>query len=255
MTSPEVRLLALVGVVLGLLDLAEWREGVLAALARAVPTDYVSINEVADSPEETVSLAHPELPVEFHAAFAEHAHENPLIQRFTTTREGRPYRFSDIVTMEQLEATALYRELYEPLGVRHQIAFTLPALPGRVVGVALSRGDPDFTDAERDLLDRARPYLIQTYRNAAAYGELRAALGTEPTAAQLADGLTRAGLTRRQADVLGLVVLGASNRDAGLQLEISERTVEKHLQRAFATLGVRTRSGARARALELLRPD
>ena len=156
--------------------------------------------------------------------------------------------------MEQLRATALYREVYEPLGIRHQIAFTLPAVPGRIVGIALSRGDPDFTDAERDLLDRARPYLIQTYRNAAAFGAQRAAR-TEPTAAQLAAGLTRAGLTRRQADVVGLVALGASNREAGARLEISERTVEKHLQRAFATLGVGTRSGARARALELLPPD
>ena len=57
--------------------------------------------------------------------------------------------------MEELQATALYREVYEPLGVRHQIAFTLPALPGRIVGIALSRGEPDFTDDERDLLDRA----------------------------------------------------------------------------------------------------
>lgn len=254
MTSPEARLLELVGDVLGLLDLAEWRDGVLEALARAVPTDYISINEIAESPEEIISVVRPELPAKFYPAFAELAHQNPLIQRFSTTTEGRPYRFSDVVTMEQLRATALYREVYEPLGIRHQIAFTLPAVPGRIVGIALSRGDPDFTDAERDLLDRARPYLIQTYRNAAAFGAQRAAR-TEPTAAQLAAGLTRAGLTRRQADVVGLVALGASNREAGARLEISERTVEKHLQRAFATLGVGTRSGARARALELLPPD
>ena len=247
-------MLELVGDVLGLLDLAEWRGGVLEALARAVPADYVSINEIAEAPEEIISVVRPELPAKFYPAFAALAHENPLIQRFSTTSEGRPYRFSDVVTMEQLQATALYREVYEPLGIRHQIAFTLPAVPGRIVGIALSRGDPDFTEAERDLLDRARPYLIQTYRNAAAFGAQRAAARTEPTAAQLADGLTRAGLTRRQADVVSLVALGASNREAAARLEISERTVEKHLQRAFATLGVRTRSGARARALELLSP-
>ena len=252
MTSPEERLLELVGDVLGLLDLDEWREGVLDALARAVPTDYASINDVGESPEDIVSLARPDLPARFHAAFAAYAHENPLIQRLRATQDGRAYRFSDVATREQLEATALYRELYAPLGVRHQIAFTLPATPGRIVGIALTRGGPDFSDEERDLLDRARPFLIQTYRNAAAHAQ-RAAPPAEPTAKQMTGGLTRAGLTGRQAEVVSLVALGHSNRHVGRELKISERTVEKHLQRAFATLGVRTRSAARARALDLRR--
>ena len=52
------------------------------------------------------------------------------------------------------------------MGVESQLAFTLPARPPLVIGIALSRGDEDFTDAEVALLGLARPHLIQAYRNA-----------------------------------------------------------------------------------------
>ena len=46
--------------------------------------------------------------------------------------------------------------------------------PPLYVGVALSRRERDFTDSERTLLDRARPYLIGIYRTAIAYSNLLA---------------------------------------------------------------------------------
>ena len=55
-----------------------------------------------------------------------------------------------------------------PLGVEYQIAFVVDVSPPVYVGIALSRGGRDYTDAERLLLDRARPYLIQIYRAAIA---------------------------------------------------------------------------------------
>src|SRR5471032_595262 len=47
-TSPlsEAMLLELVGDVVGLLDLQELRRGMLAALARVLPSQYISLNEV-----------------------------------------------------------------------------------------------------------------------------------------------------------------------------------------------------------------
>src|ERR1035437_8113670 len=60
------------------------------------------------------------------------------------------------------------------LGVEHQLAFTLPASGERVLAVALSRGGEDYSDAQRDLVDRARPFLIQAYLNALAFESLRA---------------------------------------------------------------------------------
>jgi FixJ family two-component response regulator len=49
----------------------------------------------------------------------------------------------------------------------------------------------------------------------------------------------REPLTRRERDVLSLVVNGASNKEAGRQLGISPRTIEDHRARIMAKLGAR----------------
>jgi DNA-binding CsgD family transcriptional regulator len=252
---PGSRLLALIGDVIGLLDLAEFHAGLLPALRSAVPADWVAVNDLAPRPEDTVVLVDPPLPAESHRIFARHAHENPLVARYLRTRDGRAHRFSDVATREALHATALYREFYAPIGLEHQIAFTLPAAPDRLLGLALSRREHDFTDAERTRLDDARPFLIQAYRNAIEHTRLRAELAlrsrdrrlplAEPS---LAAALAARGVTARQAEVLSWVATGRSDRAVAEQLGLSERTVQKHLQGCFAKLGVRSRTDAVALA-------
>ena len=242
--APDGVLLELVGDVMGVLDIGEFRRGLLTSLQRAVPSDWVSINEV--TPDRVFAITEPDLDQAWLDLFTELAHENPLYQRYLHTGDGRSYRFSDVTTREELEATELYRRFYEPLGVRHQIAFTLPSEPDRVLAIALSREDSDYTDDERDLLDRARPFLIQAYNNAVAYSERE----EDPTA-KLESVLLRAGLTAREAEVMRLVALGGSNRDIAARLGLSDRTVQKHLERAFPKLGATTRSAAAATAWKM----
>lgn len=57
------------------------------------------------------------------------------------------------------------------------------------------------------------------------------------------------GLTRREAEVLYWVALGKTNRDIGEILELSPRTVNKHLEHIFCKLNVETRTGAVTTAL------
>jgi DNA-binding NarL/FixJ family response regulator len=52
------------------------------------------------------------------------------------------------------------------------------------------------------------------------------------------------GLTERQAQVLGLMVRGKSNRDIGTLLGLSEGTVKIHLTAIFKLLGVSSRTQA-----------
>jgi DNA-binding CsgD family transcriptional regulator len=56
-------------------------------------------------------------------------------------------------------------------------------------------------------------------------------------AAWTQEGLEQTMLTQREMDVLRLVAKGKTNREIGLALEISEKTVEKHLEGVFAKLG------------------
>jgi DNA-binding NarL/FixJ family response regulator len=56
-------------------------------------------------------------------------------------------------------------------------------------------------------------------------------------------------LTPRQSEVLGLVVVGATNRTIGEMLGITERTVEVHLTAIYERAGVENRATLVARVL------
>jgi DNA-binding NarL/FixJ family response regulator len=62
----------------------------------------------------------------------------------------------------------------------------------------------------------------------------------------------RHGLTQREAEVLGWVACGKSNRDIAEILKISSRTIDKYLEQIYAKLGVENRTAAAAIALATL---
>jgi hypothetical protein len=56
-----------------------------------------------------------------------------------------------------------------------------------------TRPDRDFSDAERDLLERARPFLIQIYRNAIDHDRLK----HRPTSDVVRTALRKLGVSNR----------------------------------------------------------
>ena len=234
-------MLAIVGEVMGLLELRELSAQLLRTLREAVPADWCAINEVPADPPNAVSITDPPVAPEVHAAFARLGLENPLVQNYLATGDGRATRFSDLITRRELHQLDLYRELYAPLGIEYQIAFTLPSRSAqRLLGISLSRSRRDFTAAERALLNLARPYLIQAYRNALAYTRLEQGAGGRIVTRDLR-GL---GLTQRQAEVLRLVAMGHSDQGTAAALGIGVRTAQKHLELCYRTLKVANRSEA-----------
>jgi DNA-binding CsgD family transcriptional regulator len=243
------KVLDLVGEVQGMLELDELIDGMLVAVQRNIPSLYVSLNDIGPDPDRVISVVRPELPELLYRAYGEYAFQNPIMLRYLETLDGRPYRFSDVTTPEELHKLELYQHLYAPIEVEHQMAFTLPATPGRVIAIALCRTDSDYTDEEREVVERARPFLIQAWRNAIDHTALRDELAARPLGPTGGDdtaveGLRARGLTGRQAQVLALVARGRSNRDAGAILGISERTVQKHLEHCYRALDLPGRSAA-----------
>ncbi len=59
-------------------------------------------------------------------------------------------------------------------------------------------------------------------------------------------------LTQRESEVLYWISNGKTNREIGLILEMSPRTVNKHLEHIFEKLGVRNRTAAARLALKVL---
>ena len=65
---------------------------------------------------------------------------------------------------------------------------------------------------------------------------LRADDGVQPP-----DLIMIQGLSKRESDVLLCLQKGLSNKEIGMMLGISHRTVQKHLQRVYQHLGVESR--------------
>ncbi|MBA3305442.1 MAG: hypothetical protein H0U25_05905, partial [Thermoleophilaceae bacterium] len=78
-----------------------------------------------------------------------------------------------------------------------------------------------------------------------------------PAAAAHAVDRAAVGLSTREDEVLRLLVAGKPDREIAETLFLSVRTVERHVARIFAKLGVRTRSAAVGAAIAagLVEPD
>ena len=116
---------------------------------------------------------------------------------------------------------------------------------------ALACGDHDEALLEAlGLLDGlgARQTAERLRRHFRRRGNLRAS--REPTRETAAN---RAGLTDRQAEVLGLLADGLSNAEIAARLSMSAKTVEHHVSTLLAKLGVgsRRQAAAAARRLEV----
>jgi DNA-binding CsgD family transcriptional regulator len=101
-------------------------------------------------------------------------------------------------------------------------------------GFNFDTGDREFSERDRTVLRLLYPYLL----NAARAREARPAVRD---AAQ--------SLSARERQVLAELARGRTSRGIGEALGISPRTVDKHLERIFEKLGVRTRAAAVAIAL------
>lgn len=87
---------------------------------------------------------------------------------------------------------------------------------------------------------------------------LSARASSQPTAPSLDDEpahrvlSARFQLTGREVEVLRWVACGKTNRDIGTILDLSPRTVNKHLEHVYVKLGVETRTAATSVALSAM---
>jgi DNA-binding NarL/FixJ family response regulator len=141
----------------------------------------------------------------------------------------------------------------------------MPDLPGLQLLTLIRERHPEVTvvmlSGSRDANDIARA----TAAGAAAYIDKRIQLediaaivrqvhnGTlhRPVApSETVDGLSDAGLTSRERDVLGVMLLGRSNKAISAELWVTEKTVKFHLGNIYRKLGVSTRAEAQRLAYE-----
>lgn len=141
----------------------------LDALGTAVPYDCATFDVVDLETHQCqfdvrpATMGRPEWTWETYARYLP---QNPYYQYVRQTGDASAHRLSEFVSEQELRRTGLFSEVFEPAGIRFQIAMGLPARRPAVVGLSLSRSRRDFTHREADQLNALRPHLIQAYRSA-----------------------------------------------------------------------------------------
>lgn len=159
------------------------------------------------------------------------------------------------------EAVELWKERQPDIGL---LDLRMPVMDGVAAIDAIRRQDAAAriivlttydTDNEiyRAIKAGAKAYLLKDARREELLDCLRKVCAGETfippaLAVKLAAGMSNDALTGREADVLGLLALGKSNKEIGLSLYISESTVKSHVRSIFAKLNVLSRTEAIAAA-------
>ena len=158
-------------------DLDDFGPAVLEQIEALIPSDLSSFNEVDPLAGRALVVGRPHpITQDQLEVWQRWSHQNPCLMYVLETGDGSAKRLSDFLTPDQLHELELYTYVYGPLGVEYQLSGALPAPGGTVLGVALNRGDRDFSDQEVALLDALRPHLVQAYRHAQLITEHRYAL-------------------------------------------------------------------------------
>jgi DNA-binding CsgD family transcriptional regulator len=225
---------------------ADFGERALPGLAQLISCDHLTYNEIGSALSQMAYWVWPAdmVPPVGLDVFAVHVHEHPLVNYYRATGDGQPVMISDFLGQERFHRLGPYADFFRHFPVEHQLAVSLPSPAPQVIGIALNRSSGKFTDADRDLLAVLRGPLITALQRATARDQARWAL-TAVADSKLAD------LTERELHVLQLVALGRTNSAIAHLLDVSPRTVAKHLQHIYGKLGVSSRAAAVYRASAL----
>jgi DNA-binding CsgD family transcriptional regulator len=154
--------------------------------------------------------------------YARYAHESPLIRAYRRGK-GSAVKYSDFFTRREFHRTGLYNEFFRKRGTEFR-KLPPPATPlvvereGACLVVRLV-----FHNTHRLLILQRRVRTVTT------------------------PSLKPLGLSRREAQVMTWIAQGKTNVETALILQISRRTVDKHLEHIYTKLGVETRMAAAAR--------
>ena len=194
-------------------------EPVLEALHRLVPCDVVAYHDgsIPWGPAR-VFVGEPGGPMteDIRAAVECHWRQDPI-----PPSNGARKR-SDFVSRREYRRLEIYQEADRPLGIEHMMRLWLDPTDANGARFEFDRGDRDFGERDRAVLDLLLPYLRRFRRRTARIRRL----------------------TPREQEILEHVAEGKTNAEVAWQLRISPDTVRKHLENTYSKLGVHTRTAA-----------
>jgi DNA-binding CsgD family transcriptional regulator len=209
--------------------------GVTEALRRVLPAETVSMIELRPrhQRENSFGLFADHVPNDPFGRFWQHF-DASLICSYTERDahlRAQVMRTTDFYSDLQWHSTGMYAECMRPAGLDHELVMPLPGPPGTARRIVFFRavGNPPFSDAERIAAVLLQPHIAEALR---AHARRNA----------------RERLTARQFELLQSLASGDDIVAVARRLDLSPRTVRKHLENSYARLGVTSRAAAVAQA-------
>jgi DNA-binding CsgD family transcriptional regulator len=220
-------------------------EFVLPGLAQLIGCDIATYQKM--NPDPRVLGDYSEYPAgSLNPAAIEvyktHLPEHPLVvhrQAGGVSADGTrgPAKISDVVSGQGFRRLGIYAEYFRHVPTDDQIAFTVPgAAEGEMIGITLSRSGREFSEEDSAVLSSLVAPVRNALRRSSTRHRCQAAVAAEP------DGL--ADLTKRERQVLELAAAGRTNLAIARAINVSPRTIAKHLEHIYRKLGVTGRAAA-----------
>ncbi len=225
-------------------DLKEFRAALSKLMLQLIPADYFAWNELLINPKSGTlhSVDFVESTDGVWLTFAERIsriiYEHPFTKPFLEQPNPTALKFSDFHSLKQLLQTRVYQVAYAPLGFSRQMSIPIWLHPGLVSSLNFSGRGKDFSERDRQMLNRIAPHFKQAYQNA----EIATARATA-----LSRPLIAFQFTRSESEIAIWLAEGKSNPEIAAILGLSPRTVEKNVEKMLEKLGVENRTAAALR--------
>lgn len=177
----------------------------------------------------------------------------PIMCHRSLTGDLSAQRMSDLVDRRRFHELPIYREYFAPGDVEHVVDVGLPALSGQYRSFILfrSKGERDFSERDRAVLDALRPHFARIEAEASLRRRLSEVIRGREEA--LRAPVLPVGLTAREREIVELVAQGKTNAQIAAELWVAPGTVKKHLEHVYEKLGIGRRSAAAVFARPLRR--
>jgi DNA-binding CsgD family transcriptional regulator len=223
-------------------NLQEFTSAVPGILTRLIPSEYSMFTEFeidwVTGKDVMLNCVESERRVDQAArdamasgAFKDH----PIIKHYETGSYATAVKLSDFLSLAQLDRRECYQAVFRLAHIKRLLCIPVTRPPERAATLNVMNSSRDFTESDRTLLSLLAPHFMQACRNA----EL-----VTRSAAQKNISLADLGLSSRELQVALWIVQGKSNPEIAIILAISQRTVEKHMERILEKLGVENRTAA-----------
>jgi DNA-binding CsgD family transcriptional regulator len=146
-------------------------------------------------------------------------------------------RLSDLVDLRRFWETDMWLRIHGYVNGRYQSAANLGCHRGTAAILVVQRANGDFSCDDMAVLDLIRGPLVPALA-------FRVSWDAATARVRHTVGGREAALTPREEQVVGLVALGWTSARIGRHLQISERTVRKHLENINEKLGTANRAAA-----------